>query len=116
MSVNKHYRELALAYEGPVQHGAGDGNLTLGPNDVCALVEAPTSGTTTVTLPNIFDARGRIYSVIASTNDTGVISVVGDGSEFNGSGYTSGNLTDAKDFVLLYSDGVMWHELAELTT
>ena len=108
------FRELSRDYGGPVAHGAGDGDLTLTPRDFVALVVPPTSGTTTVTLPNVFDARGMVYSIYSNGDDTGVISVVGAGDELNA--YTSSNLTADTDFVLLFSDGVGWYELAVQAT
>lgn len=114
MSVDKYSRDLALAYEGPVQHATGAGNLAMDANDLVVMANPPASGVMTITLPSVFAARGRTYSIISVTNATGTISVVGKGDELVA--YTSGSLTAANDYVLLYSDGVRWYELAELTT
>lgn len=116
MGVDKHYRELALAYEGVIRHGAGDGDLTLGVNDLVAYVVPPTSGATTVTLPNVYEARGRTYVIVSDGNATGTIDVAGDGSEYNDSGYASGSLTANQDSIVVKSDGIMWHELVSNLT
>lgn len=77
-------------------------------------------GTITINLPNVVDATGRIYSILATdiantgSGDAGdvVVTSQGDDSNFEGD-YT---LTASGDRVVLYSDGFSWHALAETTT
>jgi len=82
--------------------------------------DASDGGTITINLPNVVDATGRIYSILATAiandgdGDAGdvVVTSQGDDSNFEGD-YT---LTAAGDRVVLYSDGFSWHALAETTT
>lgn len=82
--------------------------------------DASDGGTITITLPNVVEAMGRIYSIFAvaianaGAGAAGTVVVTSDGDDdgFEGD-YT---LTAADDRVVLYSDGFAWHALAETTT
>jgi hypothetical protein len=65
-------------------------------------------GAFTVTLPSVREAAGRIYSIVFVT-DNGDITI----QDKNGDA-AFGDITmdTATDFVILYSDGYMWHSLA----
>lgn len=110
MSVDKRERELQMSWFSAYNHGAADGDVTLTPSQVLALVVPPSSSTTTVTLPSVFEARGRIYCIISNGNATGTITVVGDGTERDT--FAPEVLQADNERLILFSDGTNWNILA----
>lgn len=86
---------------------------TILPNEHVVKIDLPASSSYVITLPNITEAFG-IYSFLVVTDGAGTVSVA-DGDE-GIIDYTSGNLTQLGDYLVLYCDGHQWYELAELTT
>lgn len=110
------YQDLLQKQGGSIpRHGAADGNRTLTNVETVLLLELPATGlTTTITLPNVSECAGKIFSILVVVDGAGVGVVTGVNAY--GTAYTSANLTALGDYVLIYSDGVKFHELKELTT
>ncbi len=116
MSVDMKRRELEMSYEGPTHiTGSAGGSTQLTPSQLCVMVVPPSSSTHTIKLPNVGEAQGRIYSVISNGNDTGTISIAGNGSEYPAFTAT-GALTAAGDRAAFYCDGVSWHQINDVST
>lgn len=115
MPVNRKDRELTMHTPNVVYHGAADGDLTLTPDQTVAMVTPPSSGSTTVFLPNVFEAAGRIYTIISNGNAVGTVDVAGDGSELDAF-TSSANLTDDGDRIACYSDGIQWYQIGSVLT
>jgi len=72
-----------------------------------------------ITLPPMAECVGRGFYVIKRTVAAGgTFGAVVRSPEFDGVGriYTSGELTALADFLILWTDGVRWYEIKELTT
>lgn len=98
-------------HEGPKFVAAA---TTLLPHERVVLATPPSSSSYTITLPPVDQCAGMVYTIRSTSNDTGTI-VVADQDE-TPAPYTSGNLTTTDDYVVVYSDGYQWYELAETTT
>lgn len=74
-----------------------------------------TTGPITLTLPPVAEAKGRFYSIIARSADTTNTITIEDNND--DSECWPGNITfNGKcDRSLMYSDGLAWHALLELT-
>lgn len=67
-----------------------------------------------LTLPNVTEARGRIYTIeLVATGGGGV--TVQDQDETTDP-YTSTKITGADGYCVVYSDGTRWYELAHSAT
>ena len=86
---------------------AGAGATTLKPYQTTVLMTAPTSGNTVITLPNVAECAGMIFT-INCIDGVGTCSVAGDGTELNA--YASGSIT-AGGRASVYSDGINWHAI-----
>jgi len=105
------------AHAGPLYIAAGTDNhttnLTVAQQDV--ILALPASGKTeTINLPPPNETRGMFFSITVQTDGDGV-GVLQDQNEGDPA-YTSGNLTAADDHVVVYSNGMRYIEVAELTT
>lgn len=75
-------------------------------------VQADTTlGAMTITLPGVAEAKGLLFSIILET-DNGDLSIADADDSYNWSDLTCDG---AKDGYLLYSDGLVWWELAAIT-
>ena len=86
-------------------------STTLTPKDQVVLVDT-SSAAVTVTLPSVAECRGLFFSIRCSAyTSTGTIQDQDDSAAW------AGDITfDAVgDKVLLYSDGMTWHVLSDLT-
>jgi len=73
------------------------------------------SGAITITLPPVADAKGKFYSIVcrnADATNTVTIQDQDDSECWNGD-FTMNGKCDA---LLLYSDGMFWHTVQDLTT
>lgn len=80
---------------------------TLKPYQTTVLMTAPAAGNSVITLPNVAECAGRIFTVNC-IDGVGTCSVAGDGTELNA--YASGSIT-ANGRASVYSDGINWHAL-----
>jgi len=74
-----------------------------------------TSGPITITLPPVADAKGRFYSIVCRDADgTNTVTIQDqDDSECWNGDFTMNGKCDA---LLLYSDGMFWHTVQDLST
>lgn len=70
------------------------------------------SGSYTIYLPRVAEARGRWYSIIARAIDDGKIIAIADRDDSEC--WSDLSFTAACDRALLYSDGLAWHAAAVL--
>ena len=91
-------------------------NLTMTVRDQVVRVSAsPATGALTVTLPSVVQARGMFFSIVARDADgTNTITVE---DKANDSEYWNGDFTlnGGGDKLLMYSDGITWHEISDLS-
>jgi hypothetical protein len=83
-------------------------NATLGVHDQVVTVETD-AGVATITLPNVGEAAGKIFTITAP-NATGNNVTVEDNADE--SGLADQSITGDGDSIVLYSDGLAWHVLA----
>jgi len=70
-----------------------------------------------ITLPPLGECEDRGFYIIYCTVHGGSdVTVESAESDAGGKLYTSGKLTQVADFLILYTDGVRWYEIKELTT
>jgi hypothetical protein len=72
-----------------------------------------------ITLPPIGECEGRGFYVIKRMLAAGGAfgpTVKSKESDAGGTLYTSGELTALADFLILWTDGMRWYEIKELTT
>ena len=83
--------------------------VSLGVND--QVVRASTTGTAfTITLPNVVEAKGRIYTIyMVARSATDDITIQDLGAD---TGLSDITLNAADERVALYSDGYHWYTLA----
>jgi len=85
--------------------------LSMDINDQVVKVTTTASATDTViTLPSVRQAKGRIYAISLDTigdDETCTVQDLADDA-----GYTDTVLDTADDYVILYSNGYRWFELA----
>lgn len=94
--------------------GAGDADAqTLYPYQQVVEVDS-TLGTLTLSLPNVADARGRLYSITALKGATKTVTVQDQDESYDWAGDISLDADD--DRVLLYSDGKRWWVLCDMFT
>jgi hypothetical protein len=88
----------------------GTYTYTLKPYEQQVVVDS-TLGNSTLRLPRVSEAMGRMYSIrILAANDV----VIAEYSTNESLDFTApGTLSDADDRVLLYSDGLMWWTLVD---
>ena len=78
------------------------------------VIVVATAGSVTITLPNVLEAIGKFFSIYC-TDLTGPATVtVQDNNE--SLGWSDMSLTADADHVLLYSDGIQWNKLVDVTT
>ncbi len=83
-------------------------------NDYTVIVDA-SGGNVTVTLPYAVEAKGRFYAVIAADTNSGANTVtVADRNDGLVPLSDIALTTDGSEAVV-YSDGVMWHQLKPLS-
>jgi hypothetical protein len=71
------------------------------------------AGNFAVTLPNVSEAAGLIFSLYLVATGGGQVTVQdNDESE----GWADMVMTAANDMVLLYSDGITWFKIVDITT
>lgn len=87
---------------------------TLTPDQQVVLCDEPSSDSYTITLPPLSECIGRFYLIQMDGVDGGTVAVAD--SDEGSVAYTSGDLTDTGDFVLLLATPLMWCELDEETT
>lgn len=89
---------------------SGTYTYTLKPYEQLVVVDTAL-GASTLRLPRVTEAAGRMYSIrTLSTNDC----VIAEFSTNDSLDFTApGTLSDADDRVLLYSDGLMWWTLVD---
>jgi len=85
-----------------------DENATLGVHDRVVIADS-TEGAVTVTLPNVGEAAGKIFTVTAPAGNTNNVVIAHGGESLNWSNITL-NAANAK--AALYSDGVTWFRIA----
>lgn len=73
-----------------------------------------TAGAVTITLPNVLEAMGLIFSVYCEDITDPATVTVQDQDE--SLGWSDLSLTAGLDHVLLYSDGLQWNKLIDVTT
>jgi hypothetical protein len=72
------------------------------------------SGTAiTITLPSVAEAKGKFYSIVMLLSNTGDATVT---DLENDAAFADMVLTATADRVLVYSDGIQWWLLFDLTT
>ena len=84
-------------------------SATLGVNDQVCDVDT-TDGAVTITLPNVEEAAGRIYSIFLITDGGNDVTIQDQDESRDWEGDFT--LADADDGYVLYSDGRKWHTLA----
>ena len=106
----KNLQEQAnLDYAGPLVVTAA---VSLTAKDTNVILDS--TGTFTVTLPPVAEARGRFYAISAPVTAPGTITVANIANESVTP--VSMALTAAGDRVLLYSDGSEWYIVTDVTT
>lgn len=101
----QHYREVVDKYHNPSDdYSMTTRDYVLRPSAAFA------SGGITITLPNVSEAKGRFYSILAYDADNLNTITITDNDD---SEYWLGDivLDTAGDRALLYSDGLCWHPL-----
>lgn len=73
-----------------------------------------TAGNLTITLPNVLEAAGRTFSIYCKDLTSPSTVTVQDNDE--SVGWSDMSLTADLDHVLLYSDGLQWNKLINVTT
>lgn len=73
-----------------------------------------TAGALTLTLPNVLEAKGKLFSIYCKDLTGPSTVVVQDNDE--SLGWSDLTLTADADHVLLYSDGLQWNVLIDVTT
>ena len=77
------------------------------------VVEAsPADADITVTLPSVSEARGKIFTIQIIDSDTGNVYIDDKGDDPLWPTSTDVDLTTQYDFVIVFSDGRHWYELA----
>ena len=117
MSLEKNPRQMAIVPSSNkikklvgVAAGLSD---TLKVYEQTVIVVA-TAGSVTITLPNVTEAMGNIYSIYCTDLTSPATVTVQDQNE--SLGWSDLSLTADNDNVLLYSDGVAWKKLIDVTT
>ena len=89
--------------------------VSLTPDDQVVQATPPTSSTYIISMPPVCKCKGRIYTIVSVSNDTGTITVddLGDALPGLGSGIV---LTTTNDAVVLYSNGIGWFVIHEIST
>jgi hypothetical protein len=102
----QHYREVVDKYINPAA------DVTMTTRDYVVRPSADIgSGAITITLPNVSEAKGRFYSIIARNADAvNTITIQDDDDSECWVGDIV--LNEKCDRCLLYSDGLAWHVLA----
>jgi len=77
-------------------------------NDQSVYVDA-SGGNVTITLPNVAEAKGRIYCIVVTAVDTTTVTVTGKGDTLTS--FSDVTLDAAGAEAVLYSDGINWHKL-----
>jgi hypothetical protein len=86
---------------------------TLGVNDQVVMATLPTDGTYAITLPNVVDAAGRIYTIEATAQaDASPGTVTVQDSDETPDPYTSSAITAVDGYCVVYSNGRQWFQLA----
>ncbi len=67
----------------------------------------------TITLPPVSECAGRLYSFIVTIANSKTITLAHHGDSVN---WTNLAFTATNDRALLYSDGLMWYVLIDVTT
>lgn len=86
---------------------------TLKAHERNVLVTLPASSTYVITLPPVNECFG-IYCIFVDVDGAGTATVADSDEALVD--YTSAALTAQGDFVILFSNGLQWFELKELTT
>ena len=73
-----------------------------------------TAGSLTLTLPNVLEAVGRLFSIYCKDLTSPNTVKVQDNNE--SLGWNDATLTADKDHILLYSDGLQWNLIIDITT
>ena len=89
--------------------GTDAGATTLAVYEQTVKVTPPSSGTHTVTLPPVAQARGNTYDIETPTDATGTCTIAA-------TGISNIVLTAAADHAVLWSNGEKYRVLAEVST
>lgn len=81
--------------------------------DQVNIVSAASATAITVTLPPVSEARGLFFSFYMKLSNTGDCTVQDQDDSL---GWSDAVMTATDDYLLLYSDGLRWWKVCDLTT